>query len=172
MLFRKRKLSEEEKKYIDNSELYVFEMRHLREETRKLFQSDMRIVADFLAEGKGYRSDRKIRHKAALIKMIRVLSGETGIDDVEKWMSKRKIKEEDEITVCELFDQYVRQGEEKGRLEGRSEGRSEGMKEGENRLARLVQILMDSGRNEDLKRALSDQSYRSRLYGETGLPQL
>ena len=78
----------------------------------------MRIVVDFLAEGEKYRSDRKIVHKAALIKMIKVLSDETDISDVEKWMEKHKIREEDEITVCELFDQYERKGEIKGRKMG------------------------------------------------------
>lgn len=85
-----------------------------RQDIRKLFRSDMRIVVDFLAEGKGYRSDRKIIHKVALIKMIKVLSGETDIDNIETWMDERGIREEDEITVCELFDQYER----KGRMEG------------------------------------------------------
>mgnify|MGYP006883334395 CR=1 FL=1 len=90
------------------------QMRYLPEEIRKLFRSDMRIVVDFLAEGKGYRSDRKIIHKAALIKMIKVLSGETDIDNIETWMEERGIREEDEITVCELFDQYERKGIERG----------------------------------------------------------
>ena len=36
------------------------------------------------------------------------------------------IKEEDEITVCELFDQYTR----RGRQEGIKEGIREGLKEG------------------------------------------
>ncbi len=59
--------------------------------------------------------------------------------------------------MCELFDQYVRQG------------RTEGRKEGENRFARLVQILMESGRNEELKRAVSDQNYREKMYMEADL---
>ena len=63
--------------------------------------------------------------------------------------------------MCELFDQYIRQG----KIEGKTEGRAEG----ENRLAKLVQVLMDNGRNEDLKKALSDQSYREQLYMEAGL---
>ena len=71
-----------------------------------------------LLEGDGYRSDRKIIHKAALIKMIKVLSGESHTDHIEDWMEQQKIREEDEITVCELFDQYVRQGREEGRYEG------------------------------------------------------
>ncbi|MBD5471845.1 MAG: hypothetical protein HDR20_02760 [Lachnospiraceae bacterium] len=46
---------------------------------------------DFLAEGDGYRSDRKIVHKAALIKMLKVLSGEMDMKDVEKWMEEQGI---------------------------------------------------------------------------------
>lgn len=160
-MFRRQNLSEEAWEFIDGVKLHVFEMRYLPEEIRKKFQSDMRIVVDFLAEGKNYHSDRKIRHKAALIKMIKVLSGEIDIDGIEKWLEEQGIREEDEITVCELFDQYVRQG--------RKEGREEGREEGENRFARLVQMLMDSGRNEELKKAVSDQSYRERLYMEANL---
>ena len=156
-LFKKRRLPEEAWKYIDDLKLHIFEMRYLPEEIRKLFQSDMRIVVDFLAEGEGYRSDQKINHKAALIRMIKVLSGEIDTDGIEKWMEEQGIREEDELTVCELFDQYVRQGI------------AEGEKKGENRFAKLVQVLMDSGRNDDLKRAVADQSYRQQLYVEASL---
>ena len=129
-LFWKRKLPLEIWKYIDEIRVPIFGMRNLPEETRKLFQSDMRIVADYLAMGDGYRSRQKIVHKAALIKMIKVLSGELETDDIEKWMEEQGIREEDEMTVCELFDQYVRQGRKEGRIEGRKEGRIEGRKEG------------------------------------------
>ena len=94
--------------------LHVFEMRYLPEETSSLFRSDMRIVTDFLAEGKDYRSNRKVRHKAALIRMIRVLSGDADTADVEEWLRQQGIREEDEITVCELFDQYERRGRKEG----------------------------------------------------------
>lgn len=117
-------------KYIDGVKLHVYEMRHLPEETRQLFQSDMRIVVDYLAEGEQYRSDRKITHKAALIRMIRVLSGETDTDDVEEWLEKQGIREEDEIRMCELFDQYERKGREEGKREGIAAGRQEGRQEG------------------------------------------
>lgn len=164
-LFRRYKLSEETWKYIDQLKLHIFEMRYLPKETRELFQSDMRIIVDFLAEGASYRSDRKIIHKAALIRMINVLSGEPVTENIEAWMKKQKIKEEEELTVCELFDQYVRQG----RIEGKIEGKNEGRAEGENRLAKLAQVLMDSGRNEELRKALTDQGYREQLYLEAGL---
>ena len=155
--FKKRKLPEEAWKYIDDLKLHIFEMRYLPEEMRKLFQSDMRIVVDFLAEGEGYHSDQKIKHKAALIRMIKVLSGEIDTDGIEEWMEEQGIREEDELTVCELFDQYVRQG------------RAEGIEEEGNRFARLMQMLLDGGKNEELKKAVSDQNYRKQLYMEAGL---
>ena len=164
-LFRRRKLDGETWKYIDELRLHVFEMRYLTEETRKLFQSNMRIVVDFLAEGNGYRSQRKIVHKAALIRMIKVLSGETDIEGIEAWMEEQGIREEDEVTVCELFDQYVRQG----RAEGLAEGLSEGRAEGENRFAELVKLLIDEGKSEELRKAVTDQDYRKQLYLKAGL---
>ena len=107
-------------------------MRHLPEEIRSLFQSDMRIVVDFLAEGNSYRSDRKVIHKAALIRMIKALSGETTTEgEVEKWMEDREIREEDEVKVCELFDQYVRQGRAEGEKIGERRGEERGIKKGE-----------------------------------------
>ncbi len=135
-LFARRRLPQEMWKYIDEVKLHVYEMRHLPEETRQLFQSDMRIVVDYLAEGEGYRSERKITHKAALIKMIRVLSGERDTDDVEEWLTKQGIGEEDEISVCELFDQYERKGRKEGLIEGKKAGIATGIKCGEAR--RLV----------------------------------
>ena len=139
-MFGKKKISENEWKYIDNLELYVFEMRRLPKETRELFESDMRIVVDFLAEGASYRSDRKVVHKAALIKMIKVLSGDADVDGIEDWLEEQGIREEDEIKVCELFDQYER----KGRNEGRKEGEALGMEKGEaRRLVKDVESAMN-----------------------------
>lgn len=150
-LFPKWEIADDIWEYVDELKLHVFEMRYLPEETRKLFQSDMKIVVDFLAEGNGYRSNRKIVHKAALIKMIRVLSGEADTEDIEKWLEEQGIREEDEITMCELFDQYERRGMERGIEKGME----------------LAQMLMDGGRSDDLRRAITDQNYREKLYMET-----
>ena len=156
-LFRKKGISEDEWKYIDEMKLHVFEMRHLPEETRKLFQSDMRIIADFLAEGKDYFSDRKIVHKAALIKMIKVLSGDTDIGEVEKWMREQGIREEDEVKVCELFDQYERRGRDQGRKEGEKLGMAKGEKLGIAKV--LLDLLEEHGMLPDgLKEAIMKQA--------------
>lgn len=43
-----------------------------------------------------------------------MLFGGSDIGDVEEWLEKQQIGEENEVTVCELFDQYERKGREEG----------------------------------------------------------
>lgn len=121
-MFQDRELSPKIWQYIDDIKLHVWEMRHLPPEVRKRFTSDMRIVVDFLAEGDNYRSDRPIAHKEALIKMLRVLAGESNVEDTAEILQEMNIREEDEITVCELFDQYTRKGISLGIQRGISQG--------------------------------------------------
>lgn len=44
------------------------------------------------------------------------------VEDIEKQLSTMNIKEEEEITVCELFDQYERKGRREGIREGITQG--------------------------------------------------
>ena len=59
------------------------------------------------------------------------------------------------------------EGLEEGRREGREiglqEGRAEGKAAGEAEINQLYQMLLDSGRVEDLKRAIADQKFRAGL---------
>ena len=48
-------------------------------------------------------------------------------------------------------------------------GKEEGRMEGEARFAKLLQTLIDEGRNDDIHRAISDQAYREQLYREKQL---
>ncbi len=111
--FRERVLEEKAWEYIDDIQLHVWECRYLGADIRKSFISDMRIVLDYLAEGSSYRSERKVVHKAALMNMIKVLSGDLDLDSTDSFMKEMNISEEGEITVCELFDQYERRGIER-----------------------------------------------------------
>ena len=53
--------------------------------------------------------------------------------------------------------------------EERDAGRSEGRIEGEDLFAELTEILLASGRYDDLKRAVNDKPFRQELYEELGL---
>lgn len=56
--------------------------------------------------------------------------------------------------------------EEKHMKSEREEWREIGREEGRDDLARILKQLMDSGKTDELKRALSDQKYREQLYRE------
>ena len=74
------------------------------------WEMSQNTMEDYLAEGNAYRSDPKIIHKEATIKMLWVLSGDKNVDDTEEILKGLDITEEDEISMCELFDQYTRRG--------------------------------------------------------------
>ncbi len=134
-------------------------MRHLPQEVRERFNSDMRIVLDYLAEGNSYRSDRRVIHKGSLIRMLKVLSGDCDIEDIEKQLDTMNIREEDEITVCELFDQYERKGRNEGLRQGRNEGLQEGLREGIGRgISRGIQVLIMTCR--DMKLGFQETAER------------
>lgn len=86
------------------------------------WEMSQNTMEDYLAEGNAYRSDRKVIHKEATIKMLRVLSGDKNVDDTEEILKALDIAEEDEISMCELFDQYTRRGISQGISQGISKG--------------------------------------------------
>ncbi len=62
--------------------------------------------------------------------MLRALGGDGNVEDTAGILEEMNVKEEDEITMCELFDQYTRRGRQEGLSEGRKQGIKEGIKEG------------------------------------------
>ena len=64
------------------------------------------------------------------------------------------------------------EGHAEGLAEGLAEGRAKGRAEGRIDLARftkLTQLLLESGRTEDLSRAVTDVEYRKELYLQNNL---
>ncbi len=120
-MFHRRNVPEYVWGYVDDMQLHGWEMRYLPKTVRNQFTSDMRIVVDYLAEGDCYRTDQKIIHKRALIDLLRSLSGDEEFNDTKLFMEEMNIKEEDEIDMGGLFDQYVRKGREEAREEAREE---------------------------------------------------
>lgn len=127
---KRRKLLGEEWKYVDEIRLHVFEMRHLPKETRALFQSDMRIIVDYLA-GEDIRScEQNVVHKAALVKMLGLFSGETDLESIVIKLESTNIREEDNVTMKGIFSQVWDEGKTEGIKEGKREGIEEGKREG------------------------------------------
>lgn len=105
------------KEYIDDIKIHVYDMLHLPKEVRSLFKSDMRIVVDFLAEGKNYfPTQQKIVHVDALLRMLNALTNDTRYESILQNMQEDKNKEGG-ITMCELLDKYENRGIMRGKVE-------------------------------------------------------
>lgn len=101
------------KDYIDNIKLHVYEMQKLPKKVRDCFRSDMRIIVDYLAEGKDYvPTKQKIIHLDALLLMLKALTDDGRYETMISEMQKEE-NTKGGFTMCELLDRY----EAKSRLE-------------------------------------------------------
>lgn len=106
------------RKYIDNVRLHMYSMRYLSQEIRQRFQSDMRVVVDYLAEGKKYEpTQQKIADVDGTMRMLYALTGDTDfINYIERLEEIQK--RGGRVTMCEVVDKFVQRGREQGIKEG------------------------------------------------------
>lgn len=83
-------------------------------------------------------------------------------------MCKRRYKETEEgqRIMCEIMAKIAEEERQEGLQEGRREGRREGLQEGEALVSRMNEILIETGRLDDLMRAAKDGAYRAGLMRE------
>lgn len=166
--FRKIDIDESTWKYITNEKLHVYAMARLPKQIRNRFQSDMRIVVDYLAEKNDYKpTTKKIAHPEALLLMLGALTNDKRYMKMMKALTKEE--KEGEITMCELLDKYENRGIQKGLQQGRQQGIQQGIQQGESRFAALSEKLLRSDRIDDLRKAASSKRYRNQLYKEFGM---
>ena len=91
-------------------------------------------------------------------------------EDVDLPAERKKAREEGRAEgLAEGLTEGRVEGRAEGRAEGLTEGHSQGLAEGESRFAKLTQLLLESGRMDDLSRAVSDLEYRKKLYQQNDL---
>ena len=67
-----------------------------------------------------------------------------------------------EIDMCQAWNEIMKEERQKGRQAGRTEGRTEG----EEKLAKLIQLLLNNNRMEDILKVTKNRTYRRKLYQE------
>lgn len=117
-LFRKKGIHGMVGKYIDNVRVHVYSMKNLSKQVRQRFRGDMKIVVDYLAEGKKYEpTKQRIVDVGGTMRMLHALTGDISfMNNIEKLeeMQKRGGR----ITMCEVVDKFVQRGREQGIKEG------------------------------------------------------
>ena len=101
-----------------------------------------------MRKGQTYQQNTKIiQHVDAMLKFLSVFAKDQEYLNID--LSKHK---GGPITMCVVLQEAIHQG------------KIEGEKIGEDRFARLVQLLISSGKLDDIKKATEDSSYRHNLY--------
>ena len=116
---------------------------------RERFQSDMRIIVDYLTDGDNYQpTSQPIRHVQAFLRMMNALTGDYRYEWLlQNWRKEKN--EREEITMCGLLDKYEAKGEE--------------------RVNRLISLLLKQSRWEDIEKAVNNKEYQQSLFRQYGL---
>lgn len=124
--FRGKHLPPELWSFIDNEQLHVYEMRRLPRKTIERFQSDMRIVLEYLSESPDRQCFLKeMKHPQAVLELLYVLLGNDRyqklIEDLRTTgLSDKRKKGGWKMTdfIGEAWDNGMKQGVEQGVKQG------------------------------------------------------
>ena len=110
--------------YVSDYKINLFSIKDMQPEQIKMFKSDFRAIAEFfyaLNNGLEYRpSDQVLKYPEETLDMISVFS------DDERFRNEYnaiRATQKGEISMCEIYDKILMEGEAKGRAEGEAKGR-------------------------------------------------
>ncbi len=140
---------------------------HLEDGTKKIFLNmTSKNGSKELVSLLQYMKDTDIDNPEILVKDERIL-------ELDKIVTEVKQSEEWEAVQMNILEIGIKKGEEvgieKGIEKGIEEGRKEGRAEGEERVNRLIQILLEQSRSDEIQRAVSDKEYQKKLFEEFNL---
>lgn len=157
-LYEALEVPEELKPFVNDLKINLFEIAYLTREQVKLFRSDFKVVADYfvqMRENRNYNpGNETVKHIEAVLQLLNVMDKEKRFEEkINEEVAEGKVK-----TMSEWLDKVIKTSE--------ANGESKGRKEGENRMGKLMKILLKQGRTEDLDRAVDDSEFRNQLFQE------
>ncbi len=93
---------------------------------------------------------------------MRVISDDDIFDDMAEFIEETQ-SEKGGVNVCEFVQKMKNEGRSEGVLLGRKEGFSLGRNEGISSMQAVLSALYAQGREDDVKRALTDSAYLAEL---------
>ncbi len=99
---------------------------------------------------------QQFQHLDAMLKLLSVMTGDNRYEEV---------LEGDDMEGVKTMDVVLENLLKKGRMEGEVKGKAEG----EAKLGKLVNLLLQDNRVEDVKMASADEEARKKFYKEFGI---
>ena len=110
--------------FVNDYKMNFYSIKDMKPEQIQKFRSDFRAIAEFfnaLNNGTDYHpSDQALKYPEETLDMISVFSEDDRFRDE---YNANVVNMKGEITMCEIYDKILMEGEAKGRAEGRAEGR-------------------------------------------------
>ena len=161
--------------FVNDYKAHIFELAWLTDEQINSFQSDFRIVAEYLrALRTGEAEDwtrQKLWYVSEIIDLFRVISDDEIFDTMADFIEETQT-EKGGVNVCEFIQRMKNEGRNEGIALGEKRGftlgRSEGFTLGENGVLSLFSKLYAAGREADVRRATADREYLHALMREFG----
>jgi hypothetical protein len=155
--------------YVNDYHINVIEVAWLSEDEINRFQSDFRIVANFfrnkrLDENYIPNDPTIIKHVDEMLKLLKVMTGD---NKYEINIDKAGNGGVSMCTVAQNLENIgIQKGEQIGIQKGEQIGIQKGEQIGENKLAKLINSLMNDQRQDDVMKATTDKDAREKLYKE------
>lgn len=112
--------------------------------------------------GQSNREEAALQCRAVVLNINLGYNSDIMYECIEEGILEEILRNSREEVYAMLLAEY----DEQAHIESE---REIALKEGEERMAKLIQLLMAEGRTEDVNRAISDRAYRELLYKENGL---
>lgn len=149
------KIPDELEEYVSDYKINVFDIAFLSDEQVAMFKSDFRYVAEYFVESRKQKEGLEpkfknsldhIKHVEEFVELMNAMTNSKQFSDLPIILNERG----GETMWTYLFD----------------DARKEGKEQGENKMAKLIGILLKQGRTEDASKAAEDKDFRDKLYQE------
>ncbi len=178
------------KPYVNDYKINLVEVAFLDDKLDN-FHSDFRIIAEYFVnkrKGSDYIPNAQtIKHIDEFLKLLQALTGDKRYYEVLE--SLQETEKREGIKMCEILDKIENRGiaigeergiaigekrgiaigKEHGIAIGEKRGIAIGEEHGRNEINRLVAILLEENRIDDLKRAVHDTEYQQQLMIKYGI---
>ena len=156
---------------ISNYQIHVIEVRKLKDTS--IFQTDVRQVFDFIRFSKDKKKLSELVEQNQAYQMLEEDAYDMVASYVGEWETMFKLKEkhkkDGKVNMCQGLRDWLADERMAGMTEGRAVGMAEGEAEESERMSRLIIILTEQHRQDDLLKAAKDTQYKKEMYQEFGL---
>ena len=149
------------RKKISNYSVQIIDIRKLKD--TDILKTDVKQVFDFIRFSKDKKKLKELMEEDENYAFLdeeayEMVVNYVGEEEMFRFRMKNKYRKDGKVNMCQGLREWME--------DERNEGREEGREEGEARVNRLIQLLAEKGRTDDIIEAASNSKYQKKLFKE------